>query len=134
MNPDDQQRIASWVDGYQSAKGATAVGVVAFDTCGKPIGALVDEGTMAPKETLWQKLTKRLSIGPRDPGTRCVACTVRTGACRCPLRIGKLNGIFASVSPGTHPRNPTTWTLQRLWVPLPALASRLADLVGHHEP
>ena len=60
MHPDDHQRIASWVDGYQTAKGDAAVGVVAFDMFGKPIGALVDECTMAPKETLWQKLTKRL--------------------------------------------------------------------------
>ena len=66
MHPDDHQRIASWVDGYQTAKGDAAVGAVAFDMFGKPIGALVDECTMAPKETLWQTLTKRLSIGPRD--------------------------------------------------------------------
>jgi hypothetical protein len=85
MKPDEQQRMASWVDGYQTAKGDAADGVVAFDTCGKPIGALVDECTMAPKETLWQKLKKRLSIGPRDPGTRCVGCIMRTGVCRCPL-------------------------------------------------
>ena len=60
MKPDDQQRIASWVDGYQAAKGDAAVGVVAFDTCGQPIGALVDECKTAPKETLWQKLKKHL--------------------------------------------------------------------------
>jgi len=58
MKPDDQQRIAYWVDGYQAAKGEAAVGVVAFDKFGKPIGALVDECKMAPKETLWQKLKK----------------------------------------------------------------------------
>jgi hypothetical protein len=28
MKPDDQQRIASWVDGYQTAKGEAAVGVL----------------------------------------------------------------------------------------------------------
>src|SRR5438105_7477582 len=50
------------------------------------------------------------------------------------LRIGKSNGIFAPVSVGAHPQNPTAWTPQRLGVPLPALASRLADLVGQHEP
>ena len=49
-------------------------------------------------------------------------------------RIGKSNGIIAPVSVGAHPRNPTAWTPQRLGVPLPALASRLADLVGQHEP
>ena len=66
MKPDEQQRMAYWVDGDQTAKGDAAVGVVAFDKLGKPIGALVDECTMAPKETLGQTLTKRLSIGPRD--------------------------------------------------------------------
>jgi len=60
MKPDDQQHIAYWVDGYQTAKGEAAVGVVAFDKFGKPIGALVDECKMAPKETLWQKLKKLL--------------------------------------------------------------------------
>jgi len=60
MKPDDQQRIASWVDGSQAAKGDAAVGVVAFDTFGQPIGALVDECKTAPKETLWQKLKKHL--------------------------------------------------------------------------
>src|SRR5262245_33335975 len=49
-------------------------------------------------------------------------------------RIGKINGIFAPVSPGVHPWHPTTRTSHRLWVPLPALASRLADLVGQPEP
>src|SRR5262249_5967536 len=44
-------------------------------------------------------------------------------------RIGKLNGIFASVSPGTPPRNPTAWALQRLWVPLPARAGQCAGEV-----
>jgi hypothetical protein len=31
LDPADQQRIAYWVDGYQSAKGEAAVGTVAFD-------------------------------------------------------------------------------------------------------
>jgi len=60
MNPDDQQRIAYWVDGYQEAKGEAAVGVVAFDKFGQPIGALVDDCKATPKETLWQKLKKHL--------------------------------------------------------------------------
>src|SRR5438128_7641742 len=30
--------------------------------------------------------------------------------CQKYLRIGKLNGIFAPVSPGVHPRNATAWT------------------------
>jgi len=58
MKADEQQQIAYWVDGYQTAKGDAAVGVVAFDKFGKPIGALVDECKTAPKETLWQKLKK----------------------------------------------------------------------------
>src|SRR5262245_46301235 len=43
LNPDDQQRIAYWVDGYQVAKGEAAVGTVAFDKFGQPIGALIDD-------------------------------------------------------------------------------------------
>jgi hypothetical protein len=60
LNPDDQQRIAYWVDGYQVAKGEAAVGTVAFDKFGQPIGALVDDCKATPKETLWQKLKKHL--------------------------------------------------------------------------
>ena len=60
MKPEDQHHIAYWVDGYQTAKADAAVGVVAFDKFGKPIGALVDECKTAPKETLWQKLKKLL--------------------------------------------------------------------------
>jgi hypothetical protein len=36
------------------------------------------------------------------------------------MRIGKSNGIFAPVSPGAHPRNPTAWTPHRLCIQLPA--------------
>jgi|SRR5262245_1070372 len=60
LNPDDQQRIAYWVDGYAAAKGEAAVGTVAFDKFGQPIGALVDDCKATPKETLWQKLKKYL--------------------------------------------------------------------------
>jgi len=60
LNPDDQQRIAYWVDGYAVAKGETAVGTVAFDKFGQPIGALVDDCKVTPKETLWQKLKKHI--------------------------------------------------------------------------
>jgi HdeA/HdeB family protein len=60
LNPDDQQRIAYWVDGYQMAKGEAAVGTVAFDKFGQPVGALVDDCKATPKETLWQKLKKHL--------------------------------------------------------------------------
>ena len=60
MNPDDQNRIAYWVDGYASAKDEAAVGTVAFDKFGQPIGALVEDCKKTPKETLWQKLKKHL--------------------------------------------------------------------------
>ena len=60
MNPNDQQHIAYWVDGYQMAKGEAAVGTVAFDKFGQPIGALVEDCKATPKETLWQKLKKHI--------------------------------------------------------------------------
>lgn len=60
LNPNDQQRTAYWVDGYQEAKGEAAVGTVAFDKFGQPIGALVEDCKATPKETLWQKLKKHL--------------------------------------------------------------------------
>ena len=60
LNPNDQQRVAYWVDGYQVAKGEATVGTVAFDKFGQPIGALVDDCKVTPKETLWQKLKKHL--------------------------------------------------------------------------
>src|SRR5262249_54550133 len=41
-------------------------------------------------------------------------------------RIGKLNGIFAPVSAGTHPRHPAAWTLHRLCIQLPAPAGQRA--------
>src|SRR5262245_19219497 len=60
MNPDDQNRIAYWVDGYSSAKDEASVGTVAFDKFGQPIAALVEDCKKTPKETLWQKLKKHL--------------------------------------------------------------------------
>src|SRR5262249_23585534 len=63
MKPEDQHHIAYWVDGYQTAKGDAAVGVVAFDKFGKPLGALVDECKTAPKQTLWQTLNKHIWYG-----------------------------------------------------------------------
>ena len=60
MNPDDQQRIAYWVDGYEASKNDTAVGTVAFDKFGQPIAALVDDCKAAPKETLWHKIKNHL--------------------------------------------------------------------------
>ena len=60
LNESDQNKIAFWVDGYQSAKGEAAVGTVAFDKFGQPIGALVEDCKKTPKETLWQKLKSHL--------------------------------------------------------------------------
>ena len=55
LDPDDQQRIAYWVDGYEEAKGEAAVGTVAFDKFGNPIGTLLEDCGVASKETLRQK-------------------------------------------------------------------------------
>ena len=60
LNPDDQQSIAYWVDGYAQAKNEAAIGTVAFDKFGQPIGALVEDCQATPKETLWQKIKKYL--------------------------------------------------------------------------
>src|SRR5438552_170413 len=59
-DPDDQHRIAYWIDGYQAAKGEAVVGAVAFDKFGQPVGALVGDCKATPKETLWEKLKKHL--------------------------------------------------------------------------
>src|SRR5271165_4092094 len=59
MNPNDQQRIAYWVDGYAQAKSEAAVGTVAFDKFGNPLGALIEDCKATPKETLWQKIKKK---------------------------------------------------------------------------
>jgi hypothetical protein len=48
------------VDGYAQAKNEAAIGTVAFDKFGQPIGALVEDCQATPKETLWQKLKKHL--------------------------------------------------------------------------
>ena len=50
------------------------------------------------------------------------------------MRIGKLNGIFAPVSAGAHPRNPAAWTLHCLCVPLPAPAGQRAGEVRGASP
>jgi hypothetical protein len=60
LNESDQNKIAFWVDGYQTAKGEAAIGTVGFDKFGQPIGALVDDCKATPKETLWQKLKKHI--------------------------------------------------------------------------
>lgn len=60
LDPDDQNRIAYWVDGYAQAKNEAMVGTVAFDKFGQPIGELVDACKAAPKATLWEKLKSHL--------------------------------------------------------------------------
>ncbi len=60
LDPDDQQRIAYWVDGFATAKDEAAVETVALDKFGQPIGALVEDCKATPKETLWQKLKKHI--------------------------------------------------------------------------
>ena len=60
LNPDDQERVAYWIDGYETSKGEAAVGTVAFDKFGQPIGALVEDCKATPKLTLWEKLKKHL--------------------------------------------------------------------------
>ena len=60
MNPEDQNRIAYWVDGYAQAKGEDAVGTVALDKFGQPIGELIADCKATPKETLWEKIKKHL--------------------------------------------------------------------------
>ena len=60
LDPADQQRIAYWVDGYEEAKGEADIGTVAFDKFGNPIGAVVEDCKVTPKQTLWQKLKKHI--------------------------------------------------------------------------
>jgi HdeA/HdeB family protein len=60
LNESDRNKIAFWVDGYQTAKGEAAVGTVAFDKFGQPLGALVEDCKATPKATLWEKLKKHL--------------------------------------------------------------------------
>jgi len=60
MDTTNQNRIAYWVDGYAQAKGEAAVGTVAFDKFGQPVGALVEDCKMTPKATLWEKMKKHL--------------------------------------------------------------------------
>ena len=60
LNPEDQNRIAYWVDGYAQAKGEAAVGTVALDKFGQPIGDLIADCKATPKEPLWQKIKKHL--------------------------------------------------------------------------
>lgn len=60
MDPANQNRIAYWVDGYVQAKGEAAVGTVALDKFGQPIGELVDDCKANPKASLWEKLKSHL--------------------------------------------------------------------------
>ncbi len=59
LNPNDQQRIAYWVDCYAQAKNEATVATVAFDKFGQPLGALIEDCKATPKETLWQKLKQK---------------------------------------------------------------------------
>jgi len=60
MPPQNQERIAYWVDGYQEGNGKKAIEVIQFDKFGQPIGEMVEDCKTTPKETLWQKLKKHL--------------------------------------------------------------------------
>jgi hypothetical protein len=60
LDPQNQQRIAYWVDGYQIAKGESNVGTVAFDKFERPMAMLVDDCRATPKATLWQKVKSHL--------------------------------------------------------------------------
>jgi HdeA/HdeB family len=60
MNPDSQQRIAYWVDGYQEGKGQAAIEVIELNKFGQPIDEMVEDCKTTPKETLWQKVKKHL--------------------------------------------------------------------------
>jgi hypothetical protein len=60
MDEANQNRIAYWVDGYAQAKGEAAVGTVAMDKFGQPIGELVAACKATPKATLWEKLKSHL--------------------------------------------------------------------------
>jgi HdeA/HdeB family len=60
MNPDSQQRIAYWVDGYQEGKGHSAIEVIELNKFGQPIDEMVKDCKATPKETLWQKVKKHL--------------------------------------------------------------------------
>src|SRR5262249_3197214 len=49
-------------------------------------------------------------------------------------RIGKSNGLFAPVSPGTHPRTSAAWTPHRSCIQLPAPAGQRAGEVWGASP
>src|SRR5438128_10137650 len=60
LDPDDQQRIAYWLDGYQAAKGEAVVGTIAFDTFGQLDGSVVEDCKTTSKKTLRQNLRMHL--------------------------------------------------------------------------
>jgi len=60
MNPEDQNRIAYWVQGYADAENESSYRRVAFDKSGQAIGELVEECKVTLHETLWQKVKKYL--------------------------------------------------------------------------
>ena len=60
MPPQNQERIAYWVDGYQEGNGQKAIEIIQFDKFGQPIGGMGEDCKTSPKETLWQKIKKHL--------------------------------------------------------------------------
>ena len=72
LNPDDQQRIAYWVDGYQVAKGEAAVGSVAFDNRSSP-----DWSAHSPE---WAAVVSFHALARRLRAARPPACQPQTCA------------------------------------------------------
>lgn len=60
MDPDNQNAVAYWVDGYYQSQNETEMSVVAYDKFGQPIAALIEDCKKTPKETLWSKMKKHL--------------------------------------------------------------------------
>ena len=60
LNPDHQDRIAYWVDGYAASSGPESVRAVGFDKFGRPVDALVTACEATPAATLLQEVKKHL--------------------------------------------------------------------------
>ena len=58
MDPENQNRIAYWVDRYAEGRNESAATTVALDKFDQPIGAVVADCKATPKETLWQKIKR----------------------------------------------------------------------------
>src|SRR6059036_1997842 len=72
LNPDDQQRIAYWIDGYEVAKGEAAVGSVAFDNRSSP-----DWSAHSPE---WAAVLSFHALARRLRAARPPACQPQTCA------------------------------------------------------